>query len=231
MKRFYKAAGVGEAEGGFRVELDGRPVRSPAKAPLIFPSRPLAQGVADEWAAQEERIDAHAMPLMQLSSTAVDLIPAKRHEIVPAVGAYAGTDLLCYRAEHPQLLVERQARHWQPLLDWAALTYDAPLRVCAGLMPKPQPDEALAALRRVVEATDDWYLAALQTATGVCGSIVVALALLEGRIGPEEAFEVSQLDETYQIEQWGEDAEATKRRANVRAEILACRRFVDLLRG
>ncbi|ALG70919.1 ATPase [Azospirillum thiophilum] len=231
MKRFYKAAGVGETEGGFRVELDGRPVRSPAKAPLIFPSRPLAQGVADEWAAQEERIDAHAMPLMQLSSTAVDLIPAKRPEIVPAVSAYAGTDLLCYRAEHPQLLVERQARHWQPLLDWAALTYDAPLRVCAGLMPKPQPDEALAALRRVVEATDDWYLAALQTATGVCGSIVVALALLEGRIGPDEAFEVSQLDETYQIDQWGEDAEATKRRANVRAEILACRRFVDLLRG
>ncbi len=231
MKRFYKAAGVGEAEGGFRVELDGRPVRSPAKAPLVFPSRPLAQGVADEWAAQEERIDAHAMPLMQLSSTAVDLIPAKRHEIVPAVSAYAGTDLLCYRAEHPQPLVERQARLWQPLLDWAALTYDAPLRVCAGLMPKPQPDEALAALRRVVEATDDWYLAALQTATGVCGSIVVALALLEGRIGPDEAFEVSQLDETYQIEQWGEDAEATKRRANVRAEILACRRFVDLLRG
>ncbi|BAI72753.1 chaperone required for the assembly of the mitochondrial F1-ATPase [Azospirillum sp. B510] len=231
MKRFYKAAGVGETEGGFQVELDGRPVRSPAKAPLVLPSRPLAQGVADEWAAQGERIDAHSMPLMQLSSTAIDLIPAKRPDIVGAVSAYAGTDLLCYRAEHPQPLVERQARLWQPLLDWAALAYDAPLHVCIGLMPKPQPEEALAALRRVVERTDDWTLAALQTATGVCGSIIVALALLEGRLGAEEAFEVSQLDETYQIEQWGEDAEATKRRANVRAEIAACRRFVDLLRG
>ncbi|PWC86686.1 ATPase [Azospirillum sp. TSH100] len=231
MKRFYKAAGVGEAEGGFRVELDGRPVRSPAKAPLVFPSRPLAQGVADEWDAQGDQIDAHSMPLMQLSSTAVDLIPAKRPDIVHAISAYAGTDLLCYRAEHPQPLVERQAQVWQPLLDWAALTYDAPLHVCAGLMPKPQPEEALAALRRVVERTDDWTLSALQTATGVCGSIIVALALLEGRLSAEEAFEVSQLDETYQIEQWGEDAEATKRRANVRAEIVACRRFVDLLRG
>ncbi|PWC33761.1 ATP12 family protein [Azospirillum sp. TSO35-2] len=231
MKRFYKAAGVGETDGGFQVELDGRPVRSPAKAPLVFSSRTLAQGVADEWNAQDDRIDPHSMPLMQFSSTAVDLIPAKRAEIVEAVSAYAGTDLLCYRADHPQPLVDRQARLWQPLLDWAALQYDAPLTVCVGLMPKPQPDEALVALRRVVEATDDWYLSALQTATGVCGSIIVALALLEGRLSAEEAFEVSQLDETYQIEQWGEDAEATKRRRNVRAEIDACRRFVDLLRG
>lgn len=106
MKRFYKAAGVGETEGGFRVELDGRPVRSPAKAPLVFPSLPLARGVADEWAAQGDRIDAHSMPLMQLSSTAVDLIPAKRPEIVPAISAYAETDQLCYRAEHPQPLPE-----------------------------------------------------------------------------------------------------------------------------
>ncbi|MBP2299527.1 ATP12 family chaperone protein [Azospirillum picis] len=231
MKRFYKAAGVGGADGGFQVELDGRPVRSPAKAPLVFPSQALARGVAEEWEAQGDQIDAHSMPLMQLSSTAVDLIPAKRPDIVQAVSAYAGTDLLCYRAEHPQPLVERQAKAWQPLLDWAALQYDAPLHVCTGLMPKPQPEEALASLRRVVEGADDWYLSALQTATGVCGSLVVALALLEGRLSAEEAFEVSQLDETYQIEQWGEDAEATKRRANVRAEIVACRRFVDLLRG
>ena len=232
MKRFYEAAAVGAAGGGgFQVELDGRPIRSPAKAPLVFRSQALAAAVAAEWDGQGERIDAASMPLMQLASTAVDLVPAKRADIVDAVSAYAETDLLCYRAEHPQPLVDRQAQAWQPLLDWAALQYDAPLQVCAGLMPRPQPPDALRALRSAVEGYDDWTLAALQTVTGACGSLVVALALVEGRIDAAEAFAVSQLDETYQIEQWGEDAESVKRRVNLRADIDGCRRFVDLLRA
>lgn len=231
MKRFYKTVSVEPAAGGFEVRLDNRPIRSPAKAPLVFSSVALAGGVAGEWEAQGEQIDANSMPLMQLSSTAVDLIPAKRPDIVAAVSAYAETDLLCYRAEHPQELVERQHRAWQPLLDWATLRFDAPLQVCAGLMPKPQSPEALRALRNAVESHDDWMLSALQTATGACGSLVVALALLDGRLSAVEAFEVSQLDENYQIEQWGEDPEAAKRRAGLRAEIDSCRRFADLLRG
>lgn len=231
MKRFYKSVSVAPATGGFEVHLDGRPIRSPAKALLVFPCEALAGGVASEWEAQDDKIDANSMPLMQLASTAVDLVPAKRDDIVGAVAAYAETDLLCYRAEHPQQLVERQAQAWQPLLDWATLRFDARLQICAGLMPKPQPPEALRALRTAVEAHDDWMLTALQTATGACGSLVVALALLEGRIDAAEAFDVSQLDETFQIEQWGEDAEATKRRANLRADIESCRRFVDLLRA
>ncbi|MCG5242886.1 ATP12 family chaperone protein [Azospirillum doebereinerae] len=236
MKRFYKGAAVGAAPAsasgaGFQVELDGRPIRSPAKAPLVFRSQALAQGVAAEWEAQGDKIDAAAMPLMQLASTAVDLVPAKRGEIVDAVSAYAETDLLCYRAEHPETLVERQARVWQPLLDWAALHYDAPLRVCAGLMPQPQAPEALRALRNVVEGYDDWTLAALQTVTGACGSLIVALALLEGRIDAAEAFEASQIDESFEIERWGEDSETTKRRELLRLDIDACRRFVDLLRA
>lgn len=232
MNRFYKAAGVGAAaDGGFQVELDGRPIRSPAKAPLVFRSQRLAAAVAAEWGEQGDKIDASRMPLMQLASTAVDLIPAKRAEIVDAVSAYAETDLLCYRAEHPQPLVERQAQAWQALLDWAALQYDAPLQVFAGLMPRPQPQEALHALRTVVDGYDDWTLAVLQTVTGACGSLIVALALIEGRIDAAEAFAVSQLDETFQIEQWGEDAESVKRRAHLRADIESCRRFVDLLRA
>lgn len=232
MKRFYKAAGIGPAPaGGFQVELDGRPIRSPAKAPLVFRSEALAKGVAQEWDAQGDTIDAAAMPLMQLASTAVDLIPAKRAEIIDAVSAYAETDLLCYRAEHPETLVERQAQAWQPLLDWAALQYDAPLRVCAGLMPVPQAPDALRALRRAVEGHDDWALAVLQTVTGACGSLIVALALMEGRIDAAEAFEVSQLDESFEIERWGEDSESTIRRKNLRTDIAACRRFVDLLRA
>lgn len=233
MKRFYKTTSVEPAPaeaGGFEVRLDNRPIRSPAKAPLVFKSWPLAQAVAAEWEAQVEEIDPNAMPLMQLASTAVDLIGKGRAAIVDGVAAYAETDLLCYRAEHPKVLVERQALAWQPLLDWAALRYDAPLHVNAGLMPKPQPPDALRALRHAVEAYDDWTLSALQTATGSCGSLIVALALVEGRIDAEEAFAVSQIDETFQIEAWGEDPEATKRRAALRADINACRRFVDLLR-
>lgn len=232
MKRFYKAAGVAAVEGGgFQVQLDGRPIRSPAKAALTFPTRALAEAVAAEWDAQGETVHPHTMPLMQLASTAVDLVPAKRGEIIEAVAAYAETDLVCYRAEHPQPLVERQTRLWQPLLDWVALRHDAALVVCHGLMPRPQPPAALRALRAVVEGCDDWGLAALQTVTGACGSLVVALALLEGRISPDEAFDAAQLDETYQIEHWGEDTEATKRRTNLRADINDCRRFMDLLRG
>jgi chaperone required for assembly of F1-ATPase len=218
-------------DGGFEVRLDNRPIRSPAKAPFVIPSEPLARGIAAEWEAQGDQIAPAEMPLMQLASTAVDLIGQKREAIIDGVAGYAGTDLLCYRAEHPQPLVERQAQRWQPLLDWATLRYDAPLQVCAGLMPKPQPAEALRALRAAVEAMDDWTLSAFQTATGACGSLVVALALFEGRIDAEEAFEISQLDETFQIEQWGEDAEFTKRRAALREDIAACRRFVDLLRA
>lgn len=231
MKRFYKTVSVEAVSGGFEVRLDNRPIRSPAKAPLTFAGEPLAQGVAAEWEAQADEINPNAMPLMQLASTAVDLIGKGREAIVDGVVAYAETDLLCYRAEHPRNLVERQAQAWQPLLDWATLRFDAPLHVNTGLMPKPQPPEALRALRRAVEAYDDWTLSALQTATGACGSLVVALALIEGRIDAEEAFDVSQLDETFQIESWGEDPEATKRRTNLRADIVACRTFVDLLRA
>lgn len=231
MKRFYKTVSVEEVPGGFEVRLDGKPIRSPAKAPLVFAGEPLARGVAAEWDAQAEAINPHDMPLMQLASTAVDLVGKGRAAIVDGVVAYAETDLLCYRAEHPKSLVERQAQAWQPLLDWATLRYDAPLHVCAGLMPKPQPPEALRALRVAVEQFDDWTLSALQTATGACGSLIVALALIEGRIDAEEAFAVSQLDETFQIEAWGEDPEATKRRATLRTDIAACRRFVDLLRA
>ncbi|HYH39279.1 MAG TPA: ATP12 family protein [Azospirillum sp.] len=231
MKRFYKTVSVAAVDGGWEVRLDGRSVRSPAKAPLVFRSEPLAQAVAGEWEAQGERIDAHSMPMMQLASTAVDVVVKNRAAIVESVAKYAETDLLCYRAEHPRELVDRQARQWQPILDWATLRYDAPLHVHAGLMPKPQPEDATRALRSAVDAHDDWMLSALQNATAACGSLVLGLALVERRIDAAEAFEASQVDETWQIEQWGEDAESTKRRAALRADIEASRRFVDLLLG
>lgn len=230
MKRFYKTVDIApHAEGGFVVTLDGRTLKSPAKKPFPLPGRALAEAVAAEWANQGERVAPHTMPLTQFASTAVDRVGPERPTIIAGTAAYAETDLLCYRAEEPPELAERQARLWQPLLDWAALRFDAVLKVQSGLMPVSQDPQALNALRAAVEAHDDWRLTALQTATSACGSLVVGLALLEARLDAEAAFEVSQVDETWQIEKWGEDAEAAERRAHVRAEIAACRRFVDLL--
>lgn len=229
MKRFYKEAGVAAVDGGYEVRLDGRSLRSPAKSPLILPTQPLADAIAAEWQEQGEQVQPDSMVLMQLAATAVDVVAVKRPDIVIGVAKYAETDLLCYRAEHPDILVERQNRHWQPLLDWATHRFDAPLHVATGLMPRPQPEDALHALFRAVDAYGPWHLSALQSATASCGSLIVALALMEGRLPAEEAFDVSQLDETFQIETWGEDAEATRRRAGLRRDIGAAGRFAALL--
>lgn len=232
MKRVYKTVAVAEVHGGWEVRLDGRPLRTPGRAPMTLPRQALAEAIAAEWDAQSDEVRPDTMPMMQLASTAIDRIGKVRREIVEAVARYAETDLLCYRAEaHQPDLQDRQARVWQPLLDWAALRYDAQLAVSTGLMPALQPRGACRALRAAVEALDDMRLAGLQNATAACGSLVVALALFEGRISAEEAYEASQLDETFQIEQWGEDAEATRRRAAIRQDIADTRRFLDLLEG
>lgn len=230
MKRFYKTVDVSPApESGFCITLDGRTLKSPAKKSFAMPTRALADAAAAEWAAQGEQVLPASMPLTQLASTAVDRVSLDRAAVVVGTAAYAETDLLCYRAEEPDELIVRQGRVWQPLLDWAALRFDAQLSVQTGIMPVRQSPQALQALRSAVEAFDDWRLTALQSAAPACGSLVVALALLEDRLSAEEAFDVSQLDESFQIEKWGEDAESAQRRANLRAEIAACRRFVDLL--
>ena len=229
MKRFYKQVAAAGAEGGFQVLLDGRPVRTPAKAPMILPTSALAGAVADEWQAQGEQIRPSTMPLTSLASTTLDLTIKQRDAVVGQLAAYARTDLLCYRVDHPAELVAREGQLWQPLLDWAALRYDAALHVVVGIMPREQPDGACRALAAAVAGYDDWRLTALQVATTGCGSLVVALALVEGRIDAAEAFEASQLHESYQIERWGEDHEATKHRARLRADIADTCRFVDLL--
>jgi len=231
MKRFYKEVTVAEVAGGYEVRLDGKSLRTPAKAPLVLRGRALADAIAAEWAAQGDRVAPNSMPLMQFASTAIDRVGPQRDSIVESVARYAETDLLCYRADFPTELADRQAQVWQPILDWAALRYDAVLLVNAGIMPKPQPADACRALRRAVEEFDDMVLSGVQNATSCCGSLVLALALLEGRIDAEEAFAAAQLDETFQIEQWGEDAEAAQRRANLRADIVATRQFLELVRS
>jgi chaperone required for assembly of F1-ATPase len=231
MKRFYKEVTVAEVASGYEVRLDGKSLRTPAKAPLLLPGRALADAIAAEWAAQGDRVAPNSMPLMQFASTAIDRVGPQRDSIVEAVARYAETDLLCYRADFPTELADRQAQVWQPILDWAALRYDAPLLVNVGIMPKPQPADACRALRRAVEKLDDMVLSGVQNATSCCGSLILALALLEGRIDAEEAFAAAELDETFQIEQWGEDAEAAQRRTNLRADIMATQRFLELVQS
>jgi chaperone required for assembly of F1-ATPase len=231
VQRFYKQATVEAVDGGFTVALDGRPVRTPAKAALVVTSQALAAAIAAEWQAQAGVIHPSALPLTRLASTALDLVVPRRAEIAAGIARYAGTDLVCYRAAHPPDLAERQQRAWQPLIDWVATRYDAPLSVTAGVVPQPQPEASLAALAACVAAQDAMTLVALDLTTAACGSLVLALALLEGRIDAEAAFALSQLDESFEIEQWGEDAEQTKSRAARRDDILLAARFLALLRA
>lgn len=229
MKRFYgEATARGEA-GRHGIALDGKSLKSPAGKPFLLPSPTLAEAIAAEWQAQGEQVVPATMPLTQLAATAIDRIAGAEAETVAAVAGYGATDLLCYRAEGPRELVERQERLWQPLVDWARLHFDAPLIVAAGVVPRPQPAEALKAIEAAVAALDTFRLTALASATGAAGSVILGLALVERRLAAAEVYELSQLDESFQIEKWGEDAEAAKRRADLKAEIEAAERFLVLL--
>lgn len=229
IRRFYTSVTAEPApEGGFSVFLDGKPVRTPAKAALVLPTPGLAQALATEWATQAAHVEPATMPLTQLASTAIDRVGPLRMVVVDELMNYAATDLLCYRAEEPEELAARQAGVWQPLLDWAMARFDAPLAVACGVMPVEQSPQALAALRRAVETYDPWRLTALQMVTVAAGSLVLALALVEGRLDADAVFAASQVDELYQAELWGEDWEAAERRERLRGDIAAAARFLAL---
>jgi chaperone required for assembly of F1-ATPase len=229
MKRVYQQVGIRRTEDGWGVVLDGKPMRSPARRDLIVPSEPLAAAIAAEWDAQQGEIRPATMPLTRLAATAIDRTAPLRRQVVEEVANYAGTDLVCYRADIPPTLTARQNAVWQPLIDWATTRYDAALSVTWGVIPTRQSPSVLKALGGAVAALDDFRLTAVHTLTAACGSLVIALAVLEGRLAAEEAFAASQLDESFQIEAWGEDAEAAARRDALAADIAAAARFLDLL--
>jgi chaperone required for assembly of F1-ATPase len=231
MKRFYQKAEAAERSGGHGIALDDKAVKTPGRRDLLVPNRALAVAIAGEWASQQGEIRPATMPLTRLAVTAVDRVATQREAIVQQIANYAGTDLVCYRAAHPPALAARQQAVWQPLIDWAVLRYDAPLTITTGVIPKGQSEASLRALAAAVAELDDFTLTALHSATAVCGSLVIALALLEGRIDAQEAFVASQLDETFQIEAWGEDAEVTERRHALNSEIAAAQQFISLLRN
>lgn len=230
MKRIYREVRVAPTGGGWSIWLDARTLQTPARQPLVLPRRGLAEAIAAEWDAQTEKVVPAIMPFMRLAATALDRTAAQRGQAIDEIVGYAKTDLVCYRAERPTELVARQNACWQPLVDWVTLRYDAPLLVTTGVVPKAQPEAAITAIRAAVNILDPFWLTALHSATTACGSIVIGLALVERRLDAEGAWQASQLDESFQIEAWGEDAEAAARRAGLKRDIETTCRFMELLR-
>ncbi len=228
-KRFYKTAEAVEANGAHGIALDGKPVRTPAGRPLAVPGAALAGAIAEEWAAQGETVDREAMPLTRLVCTALDLVPERRAEIVAEVAAYGETDLVCYRTDEPPALARRQAAAWEPLVAWANERYGARLAVTTSITPIAQAPEALEALRDAVAGEDDFALAGLSTATRTFGSLVIALAMRLGRLDAGAAADASLVDERYQLERWGEDAELAARCARVARDATDAERLFRLI--
>lgn len=218
-KRFYAQAGVAPGEGGFGLVLDGRPARTPAKNPLAVPERAVADALATEWNAQEDVIDPTRMPLTRLVNSALDGVAQRRAAVIEDVAAYAGSDLVVYRAGDPARLVEDQARAWDPVLAWARERLGARFSLSEGVMHVAQDDGALAAVRAAVERfASPVALAGLHAATTLTGSILIALMLADGALTPDAAWAAAHVDEDFQASVWGRDAEAEVRRERRRAE-------------
>jgi chaperone required for assembly of F1-ATPase len=229
MKRFYKNAEAVASAGGVAILLDGRPVKTPGRRPLMLPTEELAEAVAAEWNDQSEDIDPRAMPLTGLANAAIDRVTPDPAAFARGLAQYGESDLLCYRAEGPQLLVRRQAEHWDALLDWARLRFDIALETVCGVMHRPQPPASIAMLHAAVAARDPFRLAGLSPLVTVGGSLIIALALSEGAIGLEEGWAAATLDEQWQIEQWGEDSLAIQALTARRRDFDAAYRFLTLL--
>jgi chaperone required for assembly of F1-ATPase len=230
MKRFYTNVSVGPAkEGVHSVLLDGKPIKTPKRAGLALPTRALAEAVAGEWRDQGDKIVPAAMPLTKLANTAIDRVFGRETDVVDKIVAYAN-DHLCYRASGPTDLVARQSAAWDSLLAWAGKRFGAKLVTGTGVSHIAQPEEAIAALRSAVAAYDGFVLAGLHNAVTILGSLVLGLAVAEGRLDAAEAFALSQLDERYQAENWGEDAVAAARSRTLSAELSAAVRFMVLAR-
>lgn len=231
MKRVYARAGSRAEGDGFAVTLDGRIARTPGGNALILPNAALAAALAAEWEAQTETIDRAAMPLNALAASVLDVPRRERASALREIAGYGETDLVCHRAALPETLIARQAAVWDPLLDWLAAETGARLAAVPGVLPIAHPPGALARLRARIEEFDDFGLAALRAMTAACGSLVIALALASGRLDARAAFAASRVDEDFQTERWGEDAEARARADRLAAEIAAAARFLGLSRA
>lgn len=214
-KRFYAAAEAVEEDGQFRLKLDGRLARTPTRSPVAVPSRRIGEALAGEWNAQAERIDPARMPLTRMVNAAIDGVAAEMTSVRADILSYAGTDLLCYRADDPRGLVERQLAAWDPILEWAADRFGARLVLAAGVMHVAQPQASLDRLKAELDSVDDPFaLTGLHVMTTLTGSALLALAVRHQRLDAAEAWSAAHVDEDWNMAQWGEDALALARRAD-----------------
>ena len=218
-RRFYETAEVAGTEEGFAVRLDGKPVRTPGRALLALPSAAAAALVAGEFAAQGETLDPMTMPVLRLANSAIDGVAADIQAVLDDIVRFSGSDLLCYRADSPALLVARQAEAWDPVLDWARRALGARFYLAEGVVHVEQPAEALDAVRRWLEARrEPFRLSAIHVMTTLTGSALLALAVEAGAATPEAAWAAAHVDESWNAEHWGEDAEAAARHATRRRD-------------
>tara|TARA_R110002074_G_scaffold157067_4_gene313660 strand:- start:493 stop:1182 length:690 start_codon:yes stop_codon:yes gene_type:complete len=229
MKRFYKNAAAAEFEGAPAVLLDGKPVRTPKRLLLHLPTLGLADAIAGEWNSQQDEIRPADMPMTQMATTALDRIAPQIGAVAAEVARFAETDLVCYRAETPESLVEVQHAAWSPLLQWLEAELDARLMVTTGIQPIPQPADAIARVQNAVARYEAFPLAALSTATAITGSVVIALALAHQRIDGDAAANAAHVDEVFQMQRWGADPEAEANLRRIRTELQAVERFLALL--
>ena len=229
LKRFWKVVDVAPGDDGWSVTLDGRTPRTPAHAKLTLPTEAAARLVAEEWAAQGEFIEPGTMPATRLASTAIDRVSQTREPVADEIAAYAGSDALCYLAEHPTPLVTRQAREWAPWRDWAANELGVALHPAEGIVHRAQDPAAIARVRDLALSLDDFALTGLATAVPLLGSAVLGLALQRGALTGEAAFDLSRLEEAFQEEQWGIDADNAERTALRRAEAVLLERWFKAL--
>ncbi|WP_099826590.1 ATP12 family chaperone protein [Oceaniglobus indicus] len=225
-KRFWSEVSIEETAGGFGLRLDGRGVKTPARADVVVPTRALADMMADEWRAQSDTVDPATMPVTRSVNAALDKVAPQRGAVEEMIIAYAETDLLCYRATSPAELIARQNDLWDPLLAWAADGLGAPLKTTPGVMPVEQPPASVAILRRAMAPMSVFEIAAFHDLVGLSGSFILGLAVSEGRIAGKEAWDLSRLDEEWQVSLWGRDDEADATSALKRAGFLHAERVL-----
>jgi chaperone required for assembly of F1-ATPase len=229
VKRFWTSAEAVEAQGGYSVQLDGRPVRTPARVPLVVPTATLANAIAAEWAGCGEEVEPRLMPLTGLANAAIDRVAPDKAKFAEGLARYAEADLFCYRADGPEALVAREAESWDAMLGWARRRYDVDFATCSGILHVPQPAETVRKLGHAVALLEPFALAGLSPLVTIGGSLVAGLAVLEEAMPAEAVWEAVSLDERWQLEQWGADSEAEAALDNRRADFLAAGRFLELL--
>ena len=228
-KRFYSEVTTKDEGDGVTLLLDGKPVRTPGKAPFVVPNKAIAEAIGEEWREQGARIDPATMPLTRLANSVIDGVKGHEEAVIGDVLNYAGSDLLCYRAEGPKGLGTLQTKHWDTVVAWAKRDLGVPMRLAEGVMHVAQAPSSLHAIREHLAEFDSWSLAALHVMTGLSGSALLALATALGRLSPEEAWAAAHVDEDWQISQWGEDEEAKARRGSRWRDFAAAARMLKLL--